>query len=119
MWINAKSGHFFYPALIFRNHFFDGDNFKRIMRSNYSAIALFLCIILSLFFAESILYLLSMYSLIVSGRFFLKPVKKMDDDGVLYFLERIFNQIAQDFCFVIGFFLFFPTKKKIMYRKYV
>ena len=117
MWRNLWAGFGLYPGLIFRNHFFNIDVIKNVLRSQYTAIFLMLIILINIFKINIILYAYLIYFMALVLRVILNSrIMKVEKITILYFIERILNQFFLDVSFWAGFFMFYPKNKMEIYR---
>lgn len=118
MWDMLWSGNGFFPGLLLRDHFFDTSMLWRAIRSNYSAIILFISVAAKIFDNRLFLFLLFFYFVILLLRTYYQTVKaKITKNRVFYFFERIVVQFFLDLSFWYGFLFFFPRNFSSDYRK--
>lgn len=117
MWKMLLAGNGFYPGLLFRDHFFNKDVLKRVVRSEYTALLL-----LAFMFSVMVNQYLFIFSGI--GYFFLLVLRTMvytrkansKKNRFLYFFERFIFQIFLDISFWIGLLFFYPQNKELKYK---
>ncbi len=111
-------GKIFYPAMLFREHFLLHFIWKHAIRSNYSAILLFISLV---FFAIRVNYgvvFLFLYCIVIIIRtFFNMRTNVSRENNIIYFICRLVYHITNDISFWLGFFFFHPKNHKLKYEK--
>jgi hypothetical protein len=117
MWKMLWAGNGFYPGLLFRDHFFNQDVLKRAMRSEYTALLLFL-FLLSFFVDQNIFMVAgAAYFFVLAIRAIIHTRKaKSKKNSIPYFFERFTFQILLDFSFWVGFMFFYPQEIELKYK---
>jgi len=117
MWKMLWAGNGFYPGLLFRDHFFNENVLKRIIRSEYTALLL-LTFLLFLFVNRDIFKVVGAgYILLLALRTIIHTRKAKSGKNIIaYFFERYILQIFLDISFWIGFFFFYPQNSELKYK---
>lgn len=116
MWKMLWAGNGFYPGLLFRDHFFNLNVLKRVVRSEYTALLLFLFILT--FFVNQYFYIVagaSYFFLLVTRTIIHTRKANSKKKNILYFFERIVFQFFSDISFWIGFLFFYPKNPYLNY----
>jgi glycosyltransferase involved in cell wall biosynthesis len=117
MWKMLWAGYKFYSGLLIRDHFFNQDVLKRVIRSEYTALILF--VLMLTFFMGQDLFLVAGtgYFLLLAIRTIIHTRKaKSKKNSIPYFFEQYLFQILLDISFWIGFLLFSPKNKNLNYN---
>lgn len=117
MWKMLWTGNGFYPGLLFRDHFFNQNVIKRVIRSEYTALMLFV-LMLTLFIDQHLFLVAGTgYFLLLAIRTIVHTRKaKSKKNSIPYFFERFIFQILFDIFFWTGFLFFYPKNKNIHYK---
>ncbi|MEX2485550.1 MAG: glycosyltransferase family 2 protein [Brumimicrobium sp.] len=118
MWNNLMDGYILFAAMLFRDHIGSIDSWKRLIRSNYTAIALLVVVFCSVLFQHLVVQLLIILFIIL----FVRAINHVwntntTKNKTLFVINRVIYQIATDFIFWIGVIFFFPASKRISYKR--
>ena len=110
MWKMLFDGSLIYQtSVLYRDHLFNINAYKIIVRQNYTLLILFISILLS--FYDVYFMLMYFISAIMRG-----IMQKKIKNGAPIFI-RIIHRILNDFFSFMGFFIFFPKSNKLEYKK--
>ncbi|MGM0589762.1 MAG: glycosyltransferase family 2 protein [Bacteroidota bacterium] len=116
MWINLGQGYFLYPAMLLRDHFTNINMWKDFLRSKYTAIILFISILIFPIYSSVIFPLIIMT--IYSFRSYMSITNtKIVTSKFLYFCSVFFYQIMYDIGYWFAIFSYFPTEKQVTYKE--
>jgi len=121
MWKMLFSGSASYPALIARENFFNLQMLYKILRSEYTSLILFFCILSALInikycFIVLIPYLSMLFLRVLMNTFQANTNNKWK---LFYYIERLVYQVATDFIFSLAFLFFHPSEKELRYKKII
>ena len=117
MWILLWSGFGLYPAMIFRDHLFNFDVLKRVIRSNYTSLLLLLLILTLFINSFSILVSAIFYNIVLIFRVFIHSKNsKSTKNKFLLFFQLYIYQILLDISFWLGFLFFYPKNEMPHYK---
>lgn len=111
MWKSLWNGNNFYPGMIFRDHVYNIDVIKRVLRSDYTAILIFV-FLLSLFFIKALMpFMGGFYLITLTFRIFFQSRKaKTKKKQINLFFREISFPILFRHIFLDGFFVLLSFK---------
>lgn len=116
MWNMLWAGNGFYPGLLFRDHLFNKDVLKRVIRSEYTALLLFVFLI-SIVFGDLFMVTGISYIILLTARTVLHTRKaNTKKNKIAYCFERFIFQFLLDISFWLGFLFFYPQENKLIYK---
>lgn len=118
MWSNLRQGNNLYSGMILRDHLLNADVLKRILRSEYTALCIFLLVGMLFFSTELFLLGGGIYLIFLFIRIIVQTLKaKTLKSKMLYFFERLLYQFLSDLYFWIGFLFFYPKNAAMNYTE--
>ena len=118
MWNNLRDGYILFSSMLFRDHIRSIYSWRNFIRSNYTAIALLLVVLWSVLFPNFVVQLLIGFFIILFIRAIIHACKTYTTTNkILFVVSRVINQLATDFIFWIGVIFFFPSLKRISYKR--